>query len=319
MPWGKVGDATTGPIRVLLVEDNPADARFIRELLREVKSSTIELTCVLRLEEALEAVANTPVTIVLLDLNLQDSSGIETFTRLRDLAPDIPVVVLSGLDDENAAVNAMQEGAQDYLVKGDVSGAHLVRAIRYAIERNRMSMAIRSLSLVDELTELYNRRGFLTLAEQQLKTAERLERKAALVFIDLDGMKIINDTFGHNVGNVALRETAEILQMTFRKADIIGRLGGDEFVVLALLEEAEGSDALCQRLEHNLTLCNSQDGRQYLLSLSYGVTIHDPTNTTSLEDMIDEADRLMYEQKKAKKTARESSTPALHQVSHPLA
>lgn len=305
MPWGKLVGATTGIIRVLLVEDNPGDVRLIKEMLQEVKSSTIEITCVIRLEEALEAVTSSPVTIVLLDLNLQDSTGIETFIRLRDLAPDIPVVVLSGLDDENAAVSAMQEGAQDYLVKSAITGTHLIRSIRYAIERNRMSMAIRSLSLVDELTELYNRRGFLTLAEQQLKTAERLERKAALVFIDLDGMKIINDTFGHSVGNIALRETAEILQMTFRKADIIGRLGGDEFVVLALLEEAEGSDALCQRLENNLTLCNSLKGRQYLLSLSYGVTIHDPSNTASLEEMINEADRLMYVQKKAKKTARD--------------
>lgn len=297
-------------IRVLLVEDNPGDARLIREMLNEVRSAAIELVCADRLDEAVQAVAAEPFAIVLLDLNLPDSTGIETFVRLRDMAPDIPVVVLSGLDDENAAVHAVQEGAQDYLVKGHVDGPLLVRAIRYAIERNRMSLAIRSMSLIDELTGLHNRRGFLVLAEQQLNTAKRLEKKAALVFIDLDGMKRINDTLGHNEGNLALKEAANVLRMTFRKADIIARLGGDEFVSLALLEESEGSDALCQRLEQNLAQSNAREGRRYQLSLSCGITLHEPSSPASLEELIDEADRLMYEQKKRKKAARTTTATA---------
>lgn len=314
MPWGK---EKSGKIRILLVEDNPGDARLIREMLNEVRSAGVELACAASLQEALQAVAGEPFAIILLDLNLPDSSGIGTFARMRDMAPDTPVVVLSGYDDENAAVHAVQEGAQDYLVKGHVDGSLLVRSIRYAIERNRMSMAIRSMSLVDELTGLYNRRGFLALAEQQMKTAERVKKKAAFVFIDMDGMKRINDTFGHNEGNLALKDTANILRMTFRQADIIARLGGDEFVVLALLEEAEDCEALCGRLEQQLEECNSRAGRGYQLSLSYGVTIRDPSSTASIEEQIEEADRLMYEHKKRKKSSGETS--ASTQMNHPQA
>jgi diguanylate cyclase (GGDEF)-like protein len=304
MPWGKEGNEM---IRILLVEDNPGDDRLIREMLKEVNSATIELTCAESLEVALQAIASGPFTIILLDLNLPDSAGIETFIRMRDMTPDIPIVVFSGLDDEDVAVHAVEAGAQDYLVKGHVDGTLLVRAIRYALERNRMRLAIRNMSLNDELTGLYNRRGFLTLAGQQLKTAERVEKKAALVYIDLDGMKRINDTFGHNEGNQALRDTAEILRKTFRKADIIARLGGDEFVVLALLEGAEANDSFCGRLEEHLAQLNAGAGRQYPLALSYGVTLYKPFSPTSIEELVDEADRLMYEQKKGKKAVRETT------------
>ena len=304
MPWRKEGD---GMIRILLVEDNPGDTRLIREMLNEVNSATIELSCAECLEVALHAVASGPFTIILLDLNLPDSAGIETFVRMHDMTPDIPIVVFSGLDDEDVAVHAVETGAQDYLVKGHVDGTLLVRSIRYALERNRMSMAIKSMSLNDELTGLYNRRGFLTLAEQQLKTAERLEKKAALIYIDLDGMKCINDTFGHNEGNLALKDTAEILHKTFRKSDIIARLGGDEFVVLALLEEAEDRDSLCARLEEHLAQLNADAGRQYPLALSCGITLHNPFSPTSIEELVDVAERLMYEQKKRKKATREAT------------
>lgn len=294
-------------IRILLVEDNPGDARLIREMLKEVNSATLELTCADCLEVALHAVTSGLFSIILLDLNLPDSAGIETFIRIHEMTPDIPIVVFSGLDDEDVAVHAVEAGAQDYLVKGHVDGTLLVRSIRYALERNRMSMAIKSMSLNDELTGLYNRRGFLTLAEQQLKTAERLEKDVALVYIDLDGMKRINDTFGHHEGDVALRETAGILRQTFRKADIIARLGGDEFVILALLEEAEDHDSLCERLEEHLAQLNAGAGRQYSLSLSCGVTLHKPSLPTSIEELVDVADRRMYEQKKGKKAAREGT------------
>jgi diguanylate cyclase (GGDEF)-like protein len=304
------GAEQSGAIRVLLVEDNPGDARLIREMLKEVRSAEIGLTSASFLGEALSLVGREAFAIVLLDLNLPDSSGIETFSRMHGEAPDLPIVVLSGFDDENAAVHAVQEGAQDYLVKGRVDGDLLVRSIRYAIERNKMSMAIRSMSLFDELTGLHNRRGFLTLAEQQLKTAVRLSKRAVLIFIDMDGMKQINDTFGHNEGNLALRETADLLRTTFRDADIVARMGGDEFVVLALMGETDDSDVLCQRLEQNLAQGNAREGRRYTLSLSLGVAFHDPSRFASVEEFIDEADHLMYERKKAKKAAWTESEAA---------
>lgn len=128
----------TGPIRLLLVEDNPGDARLIRESLREAASLDFTLTHAERLSEALQRLEEAPADLVLLDLSLPDAHGIETVRRMLDAAPELPIVVLTGLADETVAMQAVQAGAQDYLVKGTVEGPTLVRAIRYAMERRHL-------------------------------------------------------------------------------------------------------------------------------------------------------------------------------------
>ena len=125
------------PITVLLVEDNPGDARLILELLGEVQSQAFDLERVGRLDHALAHLAHAAVDVVLLDLGLPDSQGIDTFVRARRGAPDEPIVVISGLDDERLALEAVRFGAQDYLVKGRIEGQLLARVLRYAIERKR--------------------------------------------------------------------------------------------------------------------------------------------------------------------------------------
>ncbi|MBV9774071.1 MAG: response regulator [Gemmatimonadetes bacterium] len=126
------------PVRILLVEDNPGDARLLRETLREAESFPFELTHVTRLGEGEERLAEGGTEVVLLDLSLPDAHGMETVTRTLRAAPDVPIVVLTGLSDETVAVNAVQAGAQDYLVKGQVDSTLLVRSIRYAMERKRL-------------------------------------------------------------------------------------------------------------------------------------------------------------------------------------
>ncbi|HWP29422.1 MAG TPA: response regulator, partial [Chloroflexota bacterium] len=124
-------------LNVLLIEDNPGDARLIQEMLAEGRNGVFRLERADRLAGGLARLAAGPVDVVLLDLSLPDGQGLDTFRRLHAQAPHVPVVVLSGLDDEEVAVRAVQEGAQDYLVKGQVDGPLLVRALRYAIERQR--------------------------------------------------------------------------------------------------------------------------------------------------------------------------------------
>jgi signal transduction histidine kinase len=125
-------------VRILLVEDNPGDARLLRETLREAHSLSFDLVHASRLSEALELVATEAPEVVLLDLSLPDAHGMETVGRMLDAAPEVPIIVLTGLADERVAVQAVQSGAQDYLVKGTVEGGTLARAIRYAIERKRL-------------------------------------------------------------------------------------------------------------------------------------------------------------------------------------
>jgi len=168
-------------------------------------------------------------------------------------------------------------------------------------ERKMLEEDLRSLSLFDELTGLYNRRGFFTLAEQQLKVADRMKRELFLLFIDFDGLKSINDSLGHNEGSQALIDTANIMRETFRGSDILGRIGGDEFVVLAI-ESADSDIALFRiRLQNAVDSFNSRASRRFLISLSAGVARYAPDSQYSLRDLIAHADSLMYEEKRTKK------------------
>jgi diguanylate cyclase (GGDEF)-like protein len=286
------------PFKVLLVEDNPGDARLIREMLEEARAAKFELLYVDRLDEGLKCLTQQTLDLILLDLSLPDSQGLDTFIKTYTQATKVPIVVLTGLDDEALAVRTIQLGAQDYLIKGELNKNILVRALCYAIERHRMQENIRSLSLVDELTGLYNRRGFLTLASQQLKLANRLKKRMLLIFADLDGMKRINDTLGHQEGDKALIEIAKILKETFRESDIIARLGGDEFVVLTLEKSVSSDDAITKRLQERLNSQNAHGNRRYCLSLSLGVAHHDPEHPCSIDEWLAKADLSMYQQKR---------------------
>lgn len=289
------------PIKALLIEDNPGDARLIRVAFSEAGGGGFELSSAECLASGLERLSGGLIDVVLLDLSLPDSCGFDTVRTVLAHAPEIPIVVLTGLNDEALAITAVQAGAQDYLVKGEVETNLLMRSIRYAIERQRMKAELRSLSLVDELTGLYNRRGFLTLARQQLKTADRFEKRLLLLFADLDGMKAINDTLGHHEGDMALRETAALLRETFRDADIIARLGGDEFAVLAMVDWDGGAEAIERRFAEHLTASNRRPNRCYRLSVSIGIALYDPAAPCSIEELLERGDALMYEQKRAKR------------------
>jgi diguanylate cyclase (GGDEF)-like protein/PAS domain S-box-containing protein len=165
-------------------------------------------------------------------------------------------------------------------------------------QRKQGEERLRTLSLVDDLTGIYNRRGFLTLAEQELKLANRLKRGMFLLFADLDDLKDINDTYGHQEGDRALIAVGNVIKETYRDPDIIARIGGDEFVVLAIEGASESSaENLRIRLNHNLGIFNARERRRYSLILSMGVVRYDPDHPASIEDLIAEADKRMYEEK----------------------
>lgn len=207
---------------------------------------------------------------------------------------------LSGLDDESAAVKAVQEGAQDYLHKQHINGHFLSRVMRHAIERHQMLTKLRNLSLTDDLTGLYNRRGFITLAGQQLKLVERTKSGILLLFADLDGLKEINDTLGHHEGDLDLVETANILKGSFRDLDIIARIGGDEFVALAIETSGIHADIFMARLQEKLDARNAKENRRYKLSISMGIAHCDPEHPCSIDELLARVDRLMYDQKQSK-------------------
>jgi diguanylate cyclase (GGDEF)-like protein/PAS domain S-box-containing protein len=178
----------------------------------------------------------------------------------------------------------------------------LLSLLQDITDRKGIEEKLRTLSLVDDLTGLYNRRGFLTLAEQELKTANRMKRGVFLLFADLDDLKSINDAYGHPEGDRALIAAVKIIQETFRDPDIIARIGGDEFVVLAIEGSSESSaENLCLRLNQNLDRYHAERARAYTISLSMGVARFDPQRPVSVEELIAEADKRMYEEKGGKR------------------
>ena len=173
----------------------------------------------------------------------------------------------------------------------------LVWAIQYAMQQKEEAAAMRKLALIDELTGLYNRRGFLVLTRQQLKNMQRTNRHTLLVFADVDGLKRINDEYGHCEGDRVLKDAASVLRKTFRDSDIIARLGGDEFVVLAQDAPGNSEQNITARLQETLRAHNEKRRRgRHALSLSFGFS---PFNCpSSIENRMMHADRDMYYQKR---------------------
>jgi diguanylate cyclase (GGDEF)-like protein/PAS domain S-box-containing protein len=187
----------------------------------------------------------------------------------------------------------------------DVDGdpVHFIFQIQDITERKRVEAALQNLSLIDEMTGLYNRRGFMAVTEQHLAAIRRNKQVPVILYADLDGLKTINDSLGHHEGDRALKKTGDILKDTFRTSDIVARLGGDEFVVLAAIGQEEVADSLTERLQERFDISNAQANRPYQLSISVGVVHFDSTDT-SIEEVTARADRSMYEDKRRKHSLR---------------
>lgn len=187
----------------------------------------------------------------------------------------------------------------------DIEGKDIaiVRVVRDITERKKMENRLEEAAITDDLTGLLNRRGFYTLADQQCRLADRTKRGLSLLFVDLDKMKQINDEHGHEAGDLALKETADILKKTFRESDIIARMGGDEFAVLITEPSRPGIEyVIMNHLKNNLAKHNEEGNRKYKLSLSIGIANYNPDRPCTVSDLLTRADALMYEDKKRCKT-----------------
>jgi len=277
-------------IRTLLIEDNPADARVIREALAEVPDAAFEVEWAEGLAKGLERLEGEAVDLVLLDLHLPESRGLATFTTTQACAPDVPIIVWTGLDDRELALKAVRDGAQDYLVKGQVEGPSLVRSMQNAVVRHRMQRETDGHTSKDELTGLYNRRGFLALGEQLLRLADLAKRTLTLVYADVDGLEKINQAFGREKGDAALRDIAEALRAAFPKSDLLARIGGDEFASMCSGFCGRRMGEAKAMFEQALRTRYSPGERPYALAVSWGVSGYDPTAPCSMATLIKRAE-----------------------------
>ena len=285
-------------IQILLVEGNSVDARRLAQMLRAGGATNFRLRRAHKLHQAKRHLENGRADVALIDLSLPDAQGLDVLVEAQHTAPSVPFIALSGAANDSLAAQALQLGAQDFLVKSELNPCQLARALSFAIARQQAQLHLRSLSLIDELTGLHNRRGFVSLAEQHLKLTARQRVRSTLIFIDVDNLKYINDTYGHREGDYALQQVAGLLRECFRQSDIIGRLGGDEFCVL-LSHTTEAAELLVRdRLLHLIGRDNENSRRVYALTVSLGIV--NVAGHRELAQQISRADALMYEHKRAK-------------------
>ncbi|MEH2291984.1 MAG: sensor domain-containing diguanylate cyclase [Nostoc sp.] len=183
------------------------------------------------------------------------------------------------------------------LTRQVIAQMELIQEVR---NRKQAEMEGRQLSLTDELTGLHNRRGFFLLAEQQLKTAHCMKVFCWVIFIDLDGLKLINDTLGHDMGDALIVDAAQLLKQSFPNSDIVARLGGDEFIVF-ISSYFQDADSIQACLQANIANFNQQQNRSYELSMSIGIERYSPESNMSLEELIARSDELMYAEKHLKR------------------
>jgi len=394
----------TQTIGIFLIEDNENYKLLLREMLHKNEKYDFNVSHSSNLKDGIDGIKKNEVDIIVLDLDLPDSSGLNTLKTLNSVVTDIPIIVLTGSRDEENMLRSLSVGAQDYLLKSEVTNREVIRSIMYTIERykkyreqmvdrssdaeyfqnivkdsalgilvidrfgrvifanesalhimgrdseeligksfglpivdgekteidivnkhgvqtvvemssketefsgekvyvvsiseitehKKMQEYFKNLSITDSHTNLYNRRGFENLAEKYLELSKRIKRQFLIAFFDVDGLKSINDSYGHSIGSMALNDVAAILLKTFRKADIVSRWGGDEFVVLVANAEKKDIDLIKNRFNKNLGEYKNTHTRPYKLSLSIGFSCFYPDNPADLNTLVNEADESMY-------------------------
>jgi len=284
-------------MKLLLVEDNPADADFLAASLRRQRAGDVELVNVPTLALATEQLSLDTFDVVLLDLHLPDGSGLQCLDAIQAVNNEIPIVVLSGQDDEEFAVSILNKGAQDYLVKWEGQGRTILRSIRYAIERKKSDLHLNYLAQYDPLTGIPNRQFFNDQLTRATARARRDGRKVTLLFLDLDAFKVVNDTLGHDAGDRLLKEVADRIRRAVRTGDIVARLGGDEFaVMLEGLSTPRDVEALASGLLEVIAQPYHIADRQLTITTSIGITMY-PSDNSDTQMLLKNADIAMYQAK----------------------
>jgi two-component system, cell cycle response regulator len=296
------------PLKVMLVLDEGESSPYLdgglfgeaydRHLI-DVKSVGVGTE---NRSEVLRKVVEQAPDVLLLDSTLAWQSVLRMAIGLRGQMPNLPIVLVPNTpgaaeEPEEPPASLAKRLPGSAGSAGDrIAGDSVARTIRYIQGRLGLQRALLQMALRDDLTGLHNRRGFVALATQHLRLARDTKQHVLLFFADLDGLKWINDSFGHAEGDRAISLAAASIRQTFRKFDVTGRLSGDEFVAMILEEPGRGAEAICQRLQTSLADCSRAEWR-YKLSLSVGVAHFDPDKPVSLQELMSQADAALYRHK----------------------
>ncbi len=286
------------PLRILHIEDDMIDKRLVQKILKAIPVYSVDCDHVDSMNTALSSLKSQDYDVILLDMRLPDGFGLDLIRAVKDIAPDKPIVILSGVDDMELTLKAVQYGAQEYLVKDELNSNVLMRSIRYAIDHKQRELELAFLSEHDELTCIPNRHALKNRLRRAVVRCRQSSSMAALLFIDLDYFKIVNDTFGHSAGDLLLKQVAKRLHECVRHDDTVARMGGDEFAVL--LEGIRGKDvvtAIARKILKSLSQVFVLNSNEVYISASIGIYLHDGYETVDLDRIIKYSDQAMYEVK----------------------
>ncbi|GJL57693.1 MAG: hypothetical protein NPIRA03_05500 [Nitrospirales bacterium] len=284
-------------ISLLLVEDDPKEALVIKNMLKEGLQNQFTLKHSRSLSEALDLIQQNHFQGIILDSHLPGGKSFESIPQFLQFCPDAPILILSGVEEEDQAIQAVKSGAQDYLIKGQTSSSTLCRAIRYAMERQRATQRITQLAHYDHLTGLANRGLFYERLNCAVARCHRNDTAIALMFLDLDHFKDINDTLGHDCGDSLLKTVAVRIKKCIREIDTGVRLGGDEFaVLLEQIVSIEDVASVAQRILHLLAQPVIIKQHQLHVTGSLGITIY-PWDSANPQELLSHADAAMYRAK----------------------
>ena len=274
---------------ILIIDDDAVILKFMKIV---IEMEGYECETAISSQAALERVQRTPFDIMITDIVMPGMNGLELTGKAKGIRPNMAVIITTGFVDNFSYDKAIEAGASDF-IKKPFTEKELIARIKHV----KMQQEIRNLTLRDELTGIYNRRGFFALVEYQFNLAKRSKTGMFMLYADLDNLKIINDTLGHQEGDRALTMAADILRKNFRQSDIIARIGGDEFVVFPVGTSADCVDKILERLQKALEAYNAENNRGYSLSISAGISFYDPERPCTIDDLLAAADRSMYERK----------------------
>ena len=276
--------------KTLLIEDNPADARLVEEALAEVPDAGFDLEWANGLADGLQRLRIRPVDLVLLDLCLPESRGLETLARTRACSPETPIIVLTGVDDRELAVRAVRDGAQDYLVKGQFEPPALVRSMHYALVRQRMFEERPWSAWKDRMTGLYNCRGFLVMGEKLLRLADTSGFPAALLYAVVGGIDDINQVYGREEGDSRLEGIAEALRESCDEADVVARVGGVEFATLCANSANSPKHDVKSMVAASLRQGGARNPQKPRIDVSWGVSSYNPATPVALDELVKRAE-----------------------------
>lgn len=294
---GRAKEVDEAAPSILLVEDCTSDANLVMSFAARAWGSRSCVTHVERVADAIRLLKARSFDVIVTDLGLPDARGLDAIYRLQHARPDVPMVILSGLADGSVATHAIELGAQEYLQKERLDARSLQRTLTMAIERKRAETQLVQAAHYDLLTGLPNRTLFYERLRPVVSRCRRDQSRFAVLFIDLNGFKLINDQYGHAAGDFVLQTAARRIVDTVRDYDTAARLGGDEFVVLLEgIQDAGAAFDVAERIRQSIAEPLDFNGQRLTASASVGVGIF-PDEAETTGDLMRHADEQMYTEK----------------------